>query len=636
MKDWQGWYVRLHVTSFLGEKPVYSAPIRISGVIPTPDASLPADATARSGSGVTLNAAAPTPVYATVQWQKKTADGTDWAPAAPVQRPPSTGSTLTAQLTLSSVQMADSGTRYRPVFYTGAGTAQPGRTATLTVTPAVSLNGIVYSTQTHSFRYYVNGTDQRLSGMQSIGDKSYFFSNGNLVLGYVDDPAVPGGHAYFSVSDGMTKGTFQYKPQALRYFDASGAMRTTPGAASINGKNYWFEGNGDAVKVVSEQDLTEASGPGAIRMRIVEADGVYTRADFAVASRGALGGTTKDKAIIQIGDQSFEFTMDEDAEVVVPQLQRRFREFAGQDDVRDLKMTLTIDDAQKPTTYDATCPAPQPRSPRTLPDICPWTTQGDDVAAAYMRQRVDEIFAADTAGLREMTASQVEGTLGSQLTEQVRDNIQQAAEDPTFVDQDVTNMNWHYVPLTRFETAIEQRLVQPVLTRVYADVDAAFRAEFGTAIGHFNQQETAELHAALARIRVSLQPALMQLEQNIPVQVRRLARVAVTNTVGAIDAYGVQVRGAYLTFLNQGDAASGIEDAVAADERNQQAWSYEIDLEAQAERQFGIYEMMTAVLERAPATTADGAQNSFTLASLMSQATQVYLNLPDPDTGLGR
>jgi hypothetical protein len=642
IKDWQGYYVRVVVTASSGDTPRLSAPIRIAGVIPLPDQSLPADATVRSGAGVTFTGSAPTPPYTAVKWQKQLPGSADWQSAAPVQPPSITGSTVSAQLTLASVTMADSGTRYRPLFYTGTGTPQPGRTATLTVTPVRTLDGIVYSTETHAFRYYVNGVDQALSGMQTIGTKRYFFRNGNLVLGYIDDPAVPGGHAYFSVADGMATNEFLYKPQAMRYFDASGAMRTTAGDAVIDGKEYSFASNGDALEVVSYQNLTLGTGPGSIRMRVVEAGGAYAKIVFDLVSRGALGGTAKDKATLQIGDQSFEFTMDEDAEIVLPELQQRFRDFAGQDDTREVRATLTIDDAQTAKTYDATCPAPAPapvpstRPTRTLPEVCPWSTQEDDVAAAYMRQRVNEIFAADTAALQGMTADQVEAALGTQLTGQVRANIQQAAEDPTFVDQDITNMNWHYVPLTRFETAIEQRMVQPVLTRIYADIDAAFHTEFGSAIDSFNAGDTVALQPTLARIRTGLQPALMQLEQNIPVQVRRLARVAVTNTVGAIDSYGVQVRGAYLTFLNQNPTASGIEDAVAADERNELAWSYEIDLEAQTERQYAIYEMMAAVLQRAPATDADGVQNTFTLASLMSQGTQVFLNLPDPDTGLGR
>jgi hypothetical protein len=558
-----------------------------------------------------------------MEWQKKApAAGSDWIPITGVQ-----SRDVFGDLAIGNLTMADNGTRYRPAFLTANSIFHYGREATLTVKPLPGSNGVFYSTALHGLRYYLNGIDQNLStGLHTIDGKRYFARNGSIQLGFVTDPLVPGGRAHFTLEKGMTTNDFVLEDgRALRYFDGTGAMRTTPGDVVLNNKTYSFDAGGNAVQPIAEKTVKKDSGPGALRVRIVQVPGRYTTVDFAATSTGSLGGGATDRVRVTVGSRSASFGMNQKAEDVARVLNERFRGFGGQPSIGEAHLTITLNGTQLiDQSNTLSCPAPTGVTSRGVPLNCfaqPTVTLPD--VADY----VDDVVYTAAHDLRTMTPAAVGAALGAPADD-VRANMRAFAFNPGYITNDLDHLTHHFAPLNQLLATAETTLVRPVLTRVHAGIRQAFREELGVAIGQFNIHDVNRLLVQATEIESGLDQAEAEIATDIPEAVRDLARGAVAAYVGAdFEDYQDAIDDEYLRQIGVlGMNDPGLRPLLDLNLQFLDAGAY-----LQAEEQttleaIDVYRQMVLILRTTPAQ-ANGTPTTFSYATLEAQARQA-LGLP--------
>jgi hypothetical protein len=616
--EWPGYYFRA-VVSRGGGKAYYSRSIRLA-TVPSPTMSLPADTTVEAGASASFRASAPTPPYTAVQWQKRARGSDEWTDAAATQPRDVFG-----DLVVTNVNPADDGTLYRPAFFTENGVPHYGREAKLTVTPSSILDGIYYSPALHGLRYYVKGVDQALAtGMHTIDGKTYFVNNGSIQDGSVTDPLVPGGRAHFTIENGMTTNDFVLEDgRTERYYDGTGAMRTTAGYAVIRNKTYSFDADGNAVQVIAEKTVKGDSGPGALRIRIVQLGDVYTTVDFAATSSGPLGGAATDRVTVAVGGRAASFTLNQDADDVAKALTDHFRGFAGQTSVGEVQLKIVVGATTVLQEENVvTCPVPTGPSPRVVITNCFAQPVGP---LPTLRQHLDGIYMGMTTTLRTLAPDAVASTLGAD-TDLVRANVALHTANPGQLT--ATTLADHFAPLIRLMTATETRLVQPALLNIHIQVRGVFRDELETAIQHFNAREMNALITQTTEIRTTLGTAQREMANDVPRAVREMAEQAVAGYVGA--EYAGYVDAVDAINLDQllalGPDAPGLQPLMQLNAQYTQAAAYEDGQRALTQETIDIHRRMVLILRTTPPQT-NGVPNFFTYASLRDQA-RAALGLP--------
>jgi hypothetical protein len=623
--DWKNLYFSVVVWNN-NSNPVTYPSVPFTWVqVPALDQSIPADTTVSEGDDATFGVTAPIPPYTSVRWQQKapTADAS-WQDVVPTTR------SLFANLVVPRVTAAENGSQYRPVYLTANGVPHYGRAATLTVTPATGATGILYSTGLHAFRYYVKGVDQNSRGIQTIGGKTYFFTNGSLRLGYVADPLLPGGNSYFTLANGMAFGRFVRDGDRMRYFDASGAMRTTAGVTAIDGKEYSFDAAGRAVQVLSEYELSKNAGPGVLLLQIVQVGNGFAALDVRAISNGALGGTKDDKVSVGIGETAMTFSLDEKAQVVAQALQQRFRNFTGQTTVRDLSLDIDIAGQAGVRLAKSIACADGYESDDELGLCIPTAPPAQESAeVTALRARLHDLADTTLSPLQAMSADDVATTLGGAATA-VSANMAAFAKDPTSLTGSVPAMTGHSGALATLRTAAESQLVQPKITSLNAQYRQAFTDELTALIPRFNDRDAA-LPLIDDQVRAQLAPAENALSADLPLSARNYTSAALVRYLGAsYETYQEAVDSAYLSSVDRlGPTDPSLASAIGLNATAASAADYQTKEETETAADFRLFAMMLEILRATPAAQPDGSATTFTYDTLEDEA-RVVLGLPTP------